>query len=148
MPKNLPKNIYQQCCEHAVHNTIAFFRIWKVDLSIIITNECQSHAVFLFLRLLIIVTDQTRECYQTQKNFQIFVSHSTLTLELAFHLLIKIGLKNIKKTSQELRMLSTSSLLDCQSLTLNVTIQVSQFVSNSQLCQLSLSEVLQKSGYF
>ena len=29
-----------------------------------ITNECQSHAVFLFLLLLIIVTDQTRKSYQ------------------------------------------------------------------------------------
>ena len=38
----------------------------------------------------------------------------------------------ITKTSQELRMLS-KSLSDCKSLTLNVKIQVSQFVSNSQL---------------
>ena len=37
------------------------------------------------------------------------------------------------KTSQELRMLSRS-LSDCKSLLLNVMIQVSQFVSNSQLC--------------
>ena len=37
------------------------------------------------------------------------------------------------KTSQELRMLSRS-LSDCQSLTLNVMIQVSQFVSDSQMC--------------
>ena len=36
-----------------------------------------------------------------------------------------------KKTSQELRMLS---LADCKSLTLYVMIQVTQFVSNSQLC--------------
>ena len=38
-----------------------------------------------------------------------------------------------KKTSQELRMLSRS-LTDCKSLFLNIMIQVSQFVSNSQLC--------------
>ena len=38
-----------------------------------------------------------------------------------------------KKTSQELRMLSRS-LADCKSLTLNFIVQVSQFVSNSQLC--------------
>ena len=38
-----------------------------------------------------------------------------------------------KKTSQELRMLSRS-LSDCKSLLLNVMIQVSQFVSNIQLC--------------
>ena len=38
------------------------------------------------------------------------------------------------KTSQELRMLSRS-LYDCKSQTLNVMIQVSQFVSSSQLCQ-------------
>ena len=37
------------------------------------------------------------------------------------------------QTSQELRMLSRS-LSDCKSLLLNVMIQVSQFVSNSQLC--------------
>ena len=37
------------------------------------------------------------------------------------------------KTSQELRMLSRS-VSDCKSLLLNVMIQVSQFVSNSQLC--------------
>ena len=37
------------------------------------------------------------------------------------------------KTSQELRMLSWS-LSDCKSLTPNVMIQVSQFVSSSQLC--------------
>ena len=37
------------------------------------------------------------------------------------------------KTSQELRMLSRS-LSDCKSLLLNVIIQVSQFVSNSQQC--------------
>ena len=40
---------------------------------------------------------------------------------------------NINKTSQELRMLCRS-LTDCESLLLNVMIQVSQFVSNSQLC--------------
>ena len=39
----------------------------------------------------------------------------------------------LKKTSQELRMLSRS-LSDCKSLLLNVMIQVSQFVSNSSLC--------------
>ena len=39
------------------------------------------------------------------------------------------------KTSQVLRMLSRSPS-DCKSLLLNVMIQVSQFVSNSQLCQL------------
>ena len=38
------------------------------------------------------------------------------------------------KTSQELRMLSRS-VSDCKSLLLNVMIQVSQFVSNCQLCQ-------------
>ena len=38
-----------------------------------------------------------------------------------------------RKTSQELRMLSRS-LSDCKSLLLNVMFQVSQFVSNSQLC--------------
>ena len=38
-----------------------------------------------------------------------------------------------KKTPQELRMLSRS-LSDCKPLILNVTIQVSQFVSNCQLC--------------
>ena len=38
-----------------------------------------------------------------------------------------------KKTSQELRMLSRA-LTDCKSLFLNIMIQVSQFVSNSQLC--------------
>ena len=37
------------------------------------------------------------------------------------------------QTSQELQMLSRS-LSDCKSLTLNVMIQVLQFVSNSQLC--------------
>ena len=37
------------------------------------------------------------------------------------------------KRSQELRMLSRS-LIECQSLTLNFMIQVSQFVNNSQLC--------------
>ena len=37
------------------------------------------------------------------------------------------------KTSQELRILSRS-LSDCKSLLLNVMIQESQFVSNSQLC--------------
>ena len=37
--------------------------------------------------------------------------------------------------SQELRMLS-SSLSDCKSLTLNIMIQVLQYVSNSQLCYL------------
>ena len=41
----------------------------------------------------------------------------------------------VKKTSQKLRMLSRS-LPDYKSLLLNVMIQVSQFVSNSQLCQL------------
>ena len=40
---------------------------------------------------------------------------------------------NEKKTSQELRMLSRS-LSDCKSLTHNVMIQVSKFVSSSQLC--------------
>ena len=39
----------------------------------------------------------------------------------------------VLKTSQELQMLSRS-LTDCKSLFLNVMIQVSQFVSNSQLC--------------
>ena len=38
-----------------------------------------------------------------------------------------------KETLQELRMLSRS-LTDCKSLFLNIMIQVSQFVSNSQLC--------------
>ena len=37
------------------------------------------------------------------------------------------------QTSQELRMLSRS-ISDCKSLTLNVMIQVWQFVSNNQLC--------------
>ena len=37
------------------------------------------------------------------------------------------------KISQELRMLSRS-LPDCKSVTLNVMIQVWQFVSNNQLC--------------
>ena len=37
------------------------------------------------------------------------------------------------EASQELRRLSRS-LSDCKSLTLNVMIQVSQFVSNPQLC--------------
>ena len=41
--------------------------------------------------------------------------------------------RRMKKTSQELRMLSRS-LSDCKSLLLNVMIQVSQFVSNNQLC--------------
>ena len=40
----------------------------------------------------------------------------------------------ISKTSQELRMQSRS-VSDCKSLTLNVMIQVSTFVSNSHLCQ-------------
>ena len=40
----------------------------------------------------------------------------------------------LEKTSQELRMLYRS-LSDCKLLLLNVMIQVSQFVSNSQLCQ-------------
>ena len=40
----------------------------------------------------------------------------------------------VPQTSQELRMLSRS-LSNCQSLTLNVMISVSQFVRNSQLCQ-------------
>ena len=40
-----------------------------------------------------------------------------------------------RKTSQELRMLSRS-LSDYKSLLLNVMIQVSQFVSNSQMCQV------------
>ena len=46
-----------------------------------------------------------------------------------------LGVQNglYTKTSQELRMLSRS-LSDCKSLLLNVMIQVSQFVSNSQLC--------------
>ena len=39
----------------------------------------------------------------------------------------------VKKTSQELRMLSRS-LSDCKSLAHNVMIEVSQFVSSSQLC--------------
>ena len=39
----------------------------------------------------------------------------------------------INEISQELRMLSRS-LSGCKSLLLNVMIQVSQFVSNSQLC--------------
>ena len=39
----------------------------------------------------------------------------------------------LRKTSQELRMLSRS-LSDCKLLLLNVMIQVLQFVSNSQLC--------------
>ena len=39
----------------------------------------------------------------------------------------------LKKTSQELGMLSRS-LSDCKSLLLNVMIQISLFVSNSQLC--------------
>ena len=38
-----------------------------------------------------------------------------------------------KQTSQELRMLSRS-LSDCKSQLLNVMIQDSQFVTNSQLC--------------
>ena len=42
---------------------------------------------------------------------------------------------NSEETSQELRMLSRS-LSDCKSLAHNVMIEVSQFVSNSQLCQL------------
>ena len=41
--------------------------------------------------------------------------------------------RRMKKTSQELRMLSRS-LSDCKSLLINVMIQVSQFVSSSQLC--------------
>ena len=40
---------------------------------------------------------------------------------------------SVLKTSQELRMLSRS-LYNCKSLLLNVMIQDSQFVSNSQLC--------------
>ena len=44
-----------------------------------------------------------------------------------------LSLKQRRKTSQEFRMLSRS-LSDCKSLLLNVMIQVSQFVSNSQLC--------------
>ena len=48
------------------------------------------------------------------------------------------------KTSQELRMLFRSLLDDCQSLTFNIMIQVSQFASNSQLCQFSLRELFQK----
>ena len=43
------------------------------------------------------------------------------------------GAKLQIKTSQELQMLSRS-LSDGKSLLLNVMIQVSQFVSNSQLC--------------
>ena len=43
-----------------------------------------------------------------------------------------IQIQTIAK-SATVRMLSRS-LSDCQSLTLNVMIQVSQFVSNSQLC--------------
>ena len=39
----------------------------------------------------------------------------------------------VKKTSQELRMLSRS-LSDCKSLAHNVMIEVSQFVCSSQLC--------------
>ena len=40
---------------------------------------------------------------------------------------------NFKETSQKLRMLSRS-LSDCKSLLFDVMIQVSQFVSNCQLC--------------
>ena len=43
------------------------------------------------------------------------------------------------KTSQDLRMLSMS-LSDCQSLTLNVMIQVSQFVRNSVTKSLTRSQ--------
>ena len=46
---------------------------------------------------------------------------------------VQIQRDHLFQTSQELRMLS-SSLSDCKSLLLNVMIQVSQFVSNSQLC--------------
>ena len=59
-----------------------------------------------------------------------FSAHCTLAL------LSKVQKKRIfvkKKTSQELRMLSRS-LADCKSLTLNFIVQVSQFVSYSQLC--------------
>ena len=42
---------------------------------------------------------------------------------------------SILKTSQELRTLSRS-LSDCQSQTLNVRVQASQFVRKSQLCHL------------
>ena len=40
----------------------------------------------------------------------------------------------MQQTAQELRMLS-NSLFDCQSLTLNIKIRVSQFIGNSPLCQ-------------
>ena len=46
-----------------------------------------------------------------------------------------IYIKFLFETSHELRMLSRS-LSDCKSLTPNVMIQVSQFVSNSKLCHL------------
>ena len=42
------------------------------------------------------------------------------------------------KAWQELQMLSSRSLSQCQSLTLNVMIQVSQFVRNNQLLQAKL----------
>ena len=45
------------------------------------------------------------------------------------------------KTVQELRMLS-SSLFDCQSLTLNIKIRVSQFVGNSPLGPVSIREAI------
>ena len=50
----------------------------------------------------------------------------------------------IYETSQELRMLS-KSLSDCKSLLLNVMIQVSQFVSNSQLCHYKVTNSLNHS---
>ena len=53
------------------------------------------------------------------------------TSESAENTIVQV-LEIVTKTLQELQMLSTT-LFDCQSLTLNVMIQVSQFVSNSQL---------------
>ena len=66
--------------------------------------------------------------------------HRTTWTQVLRHSCVKGGVaqsiscSTIKKNSQKLRMLS-QSLSDCQSLTLNVMIRVSQFVRNSQqLC--------------
>ena len=61
-----------------------------------------------------------------------------VTIDIFVCVLAIVGTKAMvrtMKTSQELRMLSTS-LSDFKSLLLNVMIQVLQFVSNSRLCHI------------
>ena len=64
---------------------------------------------------------------KTVLSFTVWSVHLTMTWKYSW-----IYKKKTKK-KQELRMLPRSLSADCQSLTLNVMIQVLQFVSNSQL---------------